>query len=157
MLLTHGTHYQITERWPVVIRVPLATGLPIASPPLDFLSGNQLLGTLDADRLTIMPGYACDGYSPVFRLCGRWVRLTPVPPAGLWPAVLHDFLRQFQAVPGCPWNRKNTDDWFYDALTAGGTWHRQAGLYHAAVAGPAGTAWIKLTRKTDLHLAIRPL
>lgn len=149
-----GEHYRIGRRWAVMMTADVSTPLPITAAPLDFLSGDQRLVTWDGERLHVLAGYACDGYSPVIRLCGRWIRITPIPPAGLWPAILHDALRQFVGVPGCPWNRRNSDDWFYDALITGGIWRHHAGLYHAAVAGPVGSAWLHLTLRPDPSLRI---
>ena len=59
-------------------------------------------------------------------------------------------------TPGCPWTRQDTDAWFYDAMIAGGLHPHHAGIYHGAVAGPVGTAWLKLTRQPDPKLTIRP-
>jgi hypothetical protein len=154
--LQPGTHYATTDRWPLVMTAAVGCQLPIQAEPLDFHSGDLHLARWDGRFFTVLPGYACDGYSPVIRLCGRWVRITPVPKAGLWPAVLHDALRQFQAVAGCPWTRRDTDAWFYDALLAGGLHPHHAGIYHGAVAGPLGTAWMSLTRRVDPRLSIVP-
>ena len=155
-LLQPGTHYQVTDRWPVVMAAAVGSPLPIQSPPLDFFAGPLQLARWDGRVFSILPGYACDGYSPVLRICGRWVRVTPIPRAGLWPAVLHDCLRQFLLAPGCPWTRQDTDAWFYSALTAGGLHRHHAGIYHGAVAGPLGTAWIAITRTPDPTLSITP-
>jgi hypothetical protein len=155
--LTEGIHYRVTDRWPLVMARRVSTPLPLVSEPLDFQAGRQVLARWDGRILTVMPSYACDGYSPVLRLFGRWIRLTPTPPtAGLWPAVLHDILRQFHRTPGCPWSRVETDAWFYDSLRAGGLSPHHAGIYHGAVAGPLGTAYIRLTRTPDPTLRITP-
>ena len=153
-LLKLGTHYATTDRWPVVMTAAVSSPLPIQSDPLDFLAGDLHLARWDGEFFHILPGYACDGYSPVLRILGRWVRITPAPACGLWPAVIHDALRQFLPVPGCPWTRRDTDNWFFDALTAGGVGQRIAGAYHQAVAGAFGTAWINLTRTPDPALRI---
>lgn len=155
MFLTQGTHYEVTDRWPVRMLAAVAAPLPLRAAPFELLTGDTQLARWDGKTLTILPGYACDGYSPVIRFCGRWLRLTPVPRAGLWPAVLHDALRQMLPLPGCPFTRKDSDDWFYNALTAGGLQRDYAGIYHGAVAGPVGTAWLRLTRRApnpDLSL-----
>lgn len=155
-ILILGTHYATTDRWPVVMLAAVAVELPIQSPPMDVHSGDLHLARWDGRFFSILPGYACDGYSPVIRICGRWLRLTPTPCAGLFPAVLHDALRQFLPVPGCPWGRADTDAWFYNALRAGGLPRHHAGIYHGAVAGPIGTAWLTLTRSPDPRLRITP-
>lgn len=153
-LLQPGTHFTITDRWPVVMTAAVGVPLPIQSEPLDFHSGDLHLARWDGEFFHVLPRYACDGYSPVIRVWGRWVRLTPVPGCGLWPAVLHDVLRQFNAVPGCPWSRVDTDNWFFDSLIAGGVRLPIAGAYHEAVAGPLGTAWIRMTRSPDPALRV---
>jgi hypothetical protein len=155
-ILSPGTHYRTSDRWPLVMTACVSTPLPLRAAPLDFHAGTLHLARWDGDFLTILPGYACDGYSPVIRICGRWVRITPTPACGLWPAVLHDLLRQFLPIPGCPWTRQDTDNWFYAALTAGNLHPHHAGLYHGAVAGPLGTAWIAITRTPDPTLSITP-
>jgi hypothetical protein len=155
-LLKPGEHYDIGTRWAVILRAMVSTPLPLRAEPHDFLSGQQVLARWDGREFHVMPGYACDGYSPVIRICGRWVRLTPTPPCGLWPAVLHDVLRQFLSVPGCPWSRAESDAWFYEALHSGGLHPHHAGIYHGAVAGPLGSAWLRLTRTRDLRLRITP-
>lgn len=156
-LLQPGIHYQSSERWPVILIAAVGTPLPIQSPPLDFYAGERHLARWDGRIFTVLQGYACDGYSPVVRMFGRWVRLTPTPRrAGLWPSVLHDCLRQFLLTPGCPWTRQDSDAWFYDALLAGGLDRHRAGIYHGAVAGPLGSAWIALTRTPDPSLRIAP-
>lgn len=158
MYLFPGTHYEVTARWPVRLLAAVPEKhLPIHAGPLEFRSGSQPLGRWDGRELTILPGYACDGYSPVIRVCGRWLRLTPTPRAGLWPAVLHDFLRQFLATPGCPWSREDSDEWFYNALTSGGLTNHLAGTYYGAVAGPFGSAFMRLTRRPDPALNIIPI
>jgi len=154
--LKPGTHYQVTDRWPLLMKAMVSTPLPLDAPPMDFLSGDLLLASWTGKDFQVHPGYACDGYTPVLRLCRRWVCITPTPAAGLWPAVLHDALRQFMNVTGCPWTRQQTDAWFYDALTAGGLPPHLAGIYHGAVAGPLGTAWIRLSRRRDPRLRIAP-
>lgn len=83
-----------------------------------------------------------------------WLRLTPTPKCGFGPAILHDIARQFSRVSGCPWDRQQTDDWFFNCLIAGGVPERRAGLYHHAVAGTLGDIYIALTRKTDPNLNI---
>jgi hypothetical protein len=155
-ILHPGTHYRTSDRWPVIMTAVVGSALPIQSPPLDFHAGPLHLARWDGRIFSVLPGYACDGYSPVLRVLGRWLRITPTPRAGLWPAVLHDCLRQFLLAPGCPWTRQDTDSWFYAALAAGGLHRHHAGIYHGAVAGPLGTAWIALTRTPDRSLRIVP-
>ena len=135
-IIRPGDH-DSSARWPVILKQTAGAELPISGPPVDFLAGTRRLASWDGTRFHIHQGYACDGYSPVLRLFGRWIPITPIPACGLWPAILHDALRQFLPVPGCPWTRQDTDEWFYNALIAGGLTPHHAGLYHGAVAGPA--------------------
>jgi len=118
----------------------------------EFYSGSKLLGIITGSKLEILRGYAGDGYSPVISLFDCWIRLTPTPKCGFAPAVIHDFTRQFLNTPGCPWDRKQTDDWFYNCLRRGG--EPRTGIFHRAVAGPLGTAYIWATRKVDPQLRI---
>jgi hypothetical protein len=155
--MIRGENYTVGDRWPVVVSEVISTPLPGSFPDLDFLSGGILLATLRASVFSIFPGYACDGFTPVIRLGrGRYMRITPTPRCGLFPAVLHDALRQFLETPGCPWKRHETDSWFYDSMIAGRVATHHAGIYHGAVAGPLGTAWITLTRTPDPMLCILP-
>lgn len=158
--LTAGLDFAPTDTHPVVILRPIEARLSYdLGAVYQFFSGEKLLARHDAGVLTIMPGYACDGYSPVLRkprwMPGkdRYIRLTPTPRCGIFPAVLHDFTRQFSPVDGCPWNRERTDDWLYLSLVAGGC-SEDAGIYHAAVAGYVGTTFIRLTTKPDPALVI---
>jgi len=152
-----GENYTVGDRWPVVVSAVISTPLPRDFPDLDFLSGGRVLATLRGAVFSILPGYACDGFSPVIRLGrGRFLRITPTPRCGLFPAVLHDALRQFIDTPGCPWTRYDTDVWFYRSMVVGGLTDHHAGIYHGAVAGPLGTAWLALTRTPDPRLCIRP-
>ena len=127
---------------------------------LAFYSGGKLIATYINGVLTVKAGYALDGYSPVIScpfFCDPedpWLRLTPTPKCGFAPAILHDITRQFLNVPGCPWDREQTDEWFYNCLIAGGTSKRRAGVYHHAVAGPVGDIYIKATRSVDPRLTI---
>jgi hypothetical protein len=157
--LVEGHHYQVTPDWPVVLSLPVVAETHDFGAVYEFYTGHRLLARHERGETTIMPGYACDGYSPVIKkprwMPGkdRFIRLTPTPSCGMFPAVLHDFTRQFMAVPNCPWNREKSDDWLFDSLEAGGC-SEKAGAYHAAVAGGIGTAFIYLTRQPAPQLVI---
>lgn len=144
-----------TPKWSVILADPVGTFLPIKGQHRIFRSGDVILGELFEDGwLEIRAGYACDGYSPTFRLFGKWIRLTPTPSrAGMFPAVLHDFTRQFCETPGSAWTRENSDIWFYDALIAGGESKKIAGTYYAAVSRAIGDFYYSL-RKHDPKLSI---
>lgn len=148
-------HTAETPRWACVLTDKAGTFLPITGQHRIFRSGDQILGELFEDGwLEIRAGYACDGYSPTFRLFGKWIRLTPTPSrAGMFPAVLHDFTRQFCETPGSAWTRENSDIWFYDALIAGGESKKIAGTYYAAVSRTIGDFYYSL-RKHDPKLSI---
>lgn len=146
-----------TDEWPVLFtrHAKFHVELYIAG-RFEFYSGEKLLATLENGELEIMTGYSCDGYSPVVWLpiVRKWLRLTPTPKCGFAPAALHDFTRQFFPVVGCPWTRIQTDNWFFNCLLAGKVHPALSGIYHQAVAGVVGTAYIRLTRKSDPKLRI---
>lgn len=157
--LTPGNCYQPAGYWPVVLQRQVAAVHHDLGASYEFYSGETLLARHEGGTTLLHAGYACDGYSPVIRLrwrggC-RFLRLTPTPRrAGMFPAIWHDFTRQFQDVEGCPWTREQTDHWFYDALLAGGENRHLAGTYYGAVAGLMGDAFIRLTRQPDPKLRI---
>lgn len=156
-LLKRGEDYAAKGRWPCVMLRPVSgmMGRDLGA-IYEFCSDDQLLARHDRGKLSILKGYASDGYSPVIRLpFGKFLRLTPTPKAGMWPALGHDLTRQFVDVEGCPWARLDTDTFFYNWLVVGGTSPDMAGTYYGAVAGPVGDAFIKLTRKPDPHLWIK--
>lgn len=125
-----------------------------------FFAGERLLASSYNSVIWLAEGYASDGYSPVV-YCpffthddDPWIRLTPIPECGYAPAVLHDFTRQFLTASGCPWDRRQTDNWFYDCLEVGGVSKGMRGIYHGAVSGRLGSLYIKATRKIDQSLRI---
>lgn len=155
-LLKRGVDFEAQGRWPCVMLHPVSgmMGHDLGA-IFEFYSGERLLARHDKGRLTLMKGYACDSFSPVIRLpFGKFWHLTPWPVSGPWPAFGHDLTRQFLIVDGCPYKREDTDNWFYNWLTAGGVSPRKAGGYYVAVAGPAGDAFIRMTRKPDPNLRI---
>lgn len=101
-------------------------------------------GRIDDDHLTMLAGYASDLCSPGFWLFGKW-RGTYSEGMEL-ESILHDFARQFMR-PGLacsPWDRKGTDDLFYNAGQMRGS--KLIPTYHAFVASPIGSAWMALNR-----------
>lgn len=147
--------HKADSKWAVVLTQDVSVSMPLYGVSQYFYCGEQLLGKLSAGGvLTICKGYACDGYSPTLRIMGRWVKFTPTPRAGLFPAVLHDFTRQFLPVSGCLWTIKDTDTWFYNALVEGGVSKHVAGCYYSAVSGAIGTIWARLTRGHDPSVQI---
>jgi TM2 domain-containing membrane protein YozV len=109
-----------------------------------FYHEQTLWGVLVDDHLHILAGYASDLCSPGFYLFGRWWG-TPSKGAEL-ASILHDFARQFMrpAVACSPWDRKGSDDLFYNALCLSN--HPLASTYHGAVAGRLGDLWLRLNR-----------
>jgi hypothetical protein len=154
--LTIGAGVHETSRYACVLTEDVGRYTSISGKSLRFYAGDQLIARLYPDGyLVMMAGYACDGYSPTVRWFGKWRRLTPVPKkAGYFPAIRHDLTRQFVPVQGCPWNRQDSDHWFYDDLVAGGESKSIAGAYYSAVSRTLGNAWSKLTYKPDLTLRI---
>lgn len=143
-----GSGIRQTDRYACVLIRAATTNIPITGREMLFYTGNQLLGRLSSDgRLEIAQKYACDGYSPTIRFFTKWLRITPTPKkAGFFPAILHDFTRQFCEVEGSPWGRKESDTWFYDVLINGGESKRLAGTYYGAVAKTIGDIWFKFRR-----------
>ncbi len=141
--------------WPVVLLHDVWDTIPIKGKEFVFLSRGREFGRLSSNgSFVIRKGYACDGFSPVLKVFGKFVRLTPTPKSGMWSSIRHDFFRQFADVPNCPWGRKDTDTWFYNDLVRGGMSSSMAGTYYGAVAGKAGDLFLALTRKSKDHLCV---
>lgn len=102
------------------------------------------LGSLNDDLLTINEGYTSDLASPAINVLGKWIG-TPTGRREGPGVIIHDFTRQTMRIPCSPWDRKITDDLFYDALVLCGS--RLAGVYHAAVSGFAGDLFLRFTQK----------
>lgn len=110
----------------------------------EFCHEDLLLGILRDDRLTILKGYASDLCSPGWYLLGEWYG---TPSKGKEDkSIVHDFTRQFMRphVACSPWDRKATDDIFYNGMRDSKTWGKS--LFHGAVAGPIGSAWMWLNK-----------
>ena len=159
-VLIEGRDWEPVGDWPLVTFRDLAAVLPYdLGRVYEFRAGTKLIARHEHGTIILFRGYACDGFSPVIRrpcwMPGRskWIRLTPTPKCGMFPAIWHDFFRQFSGVHNCPWDRAKADDWFFDSLTAGRCTNA-AGLYHSVVAGTLGDAFIALTRKVDPSLSI---
>jgi hypothetical protein len=120
----------------------------------DFWDGDDLEGILHDDLLTIYSGFPSDGCSPAFRIpfTQRWIG-TFTPYAALPACYAHDFLRKYLAPPCTGLTRKMTDNVFFNLLNAEGFGLRD--IYHGAVAGPAGSIYIYLTRKRTSNAGCR--
>jgi hypothetical protein len=104
---------------------------------------------LEDDRLTMMRGLTSDLCSPATYAFGFWIG-TPSGNKEALAAYVHDTTRQILAA-GCVngLTRKMTDDLFYDFLTeARSKWNR---LFHHAVAGPVGTAYMMIKPKPIVY------
>ena len=159
--VTLGNGARANGSWPLLTTRDVAFTLDrYYGDPFMLLTGDKILASYFSGRLVVHAGYASDGYSPVISYPfsrdpqDPWLRLTPTPQCGFAPAILHDITRQFLNVPGCPWDREQTDTWFFNCLVAGGMSRRRAGIYHHAVAGPIGDVYIKATRSVDPNLHI---
>ncbi len=152
----HGSYE--SRDWSVVLDRNAETRLPkIRGKSLAFISGGMILATLKLNGdFTIKMGYACDGYSPTVKMFGKWRRITPTPKrAGLFPAILHDILRQFCEVEGCPWDREYTDVAFYDCLRAGGENSTISGIYYGAVSRTVGDIYHHFSKHDPkLHIEV---
>jgi hypothetical protein len=145
MKILSNFHWQSSQKYRARLCCDLELDLGMGYPGIhEFCHDSNLWGILRDDRLTIMAGYASDLCSPGFYLFGKWYG-TPSKGAEL-PAFLHDFARQFMRpnVACSPWDRKGSDDLFYNALRM--MRHPLAGTYHGAVAGPIGDLWMRLNR-----------
>lgn len=157
-IITIGDGAHETPKWSAVLDVDFSRPTPYKGIHLGFFKGNQMLGELKPNgELVTKARYACDGYTPCFRLFGKWIRITPTPKAGFVPAFRHDLTRQFLDVEGCPWTRKDSDDWFHQDLIEGGEPKWKTNIYHRAVSGIAGNVWIAISRKIDPELKIKLL
>lgn len=153
--LIEDEHFFSTRDWAMVMATPVIFEIEDLGAVFEFWAGARLLAYHEHGKLVVSEAYALDGYSPVIRVFGKWVKLTPVPKkAGHGPDLLHDLTRQFLHVPFCPWTRKQTDDWFFDELIAGGESAKIAGAYHQVVAGSIGSLWMALKREPDPSLKI---
>ena len=160
-LVTIGHGARADGPWPLLTTGDVGYNLDrYYGDPFSLRTGTKVLASYFSGRLIVHKGYASDGYSPVIAcpvFCNDsdpWIRLTPTPKCGFAPPILHDITRQFLGVPGCPWNREQTDEWFFNCLLAGGISRRRAGLYHRAVSGVLGDIYITATRKVDPNLNI---
>jgi hypothetical protein len=107
-LLVLGRDFVPQGKWPVVM-TKLAKGNlgRDYGATFHFYSSHRLLARLQHAELTLLKCYASDGYSPVIRLpFGKFLRLTPTPKCGMWPALGHDLTRQFLDVVWQVWRQQ---------------------------------------------------
>lgn len=151
-----GIRARQNKKYACILTCAVSTYIPLKGYSVVFRSEDKVLGRLSSEgKLEIMAEYACDGYSPTWRVFGKWVG-TPAPrKAGLFPAIFHDFTRQFCEVGGCPWSRAESDTWFYDLMIDAGVNKHIAGVYYGAVSRTLGDIWHKF-RKYDPTLTAQP-
>ena len=100
--------------------------------------------TLDDDFLTIKNGYKSDLCSPSKRVGKKW-HGTPTSEREAPGAFIHDATRRVCQLQCVPFDRKDTDDFFWDALRLKNS--RLKRTYHFFVSSFFGTVFIWLTLK----------
>jgi len=144
MLLLHAPTYKQTDTSRAVsmsaLWVDLQKGFKGTHKFYD--KAGRHVALLVDDELTIFEGFRWDLASPSFRVGRKWLG-TPTSEHEVAATLLHDFSRGSLGCPCCPWNRKDTDDFFYDLMELQHS--RLTKLYHWFVSNPIGTLYIKLT------------
>jgi hypothetical protein len=103
-----------------------------------------VFATLDDDILTLKKGVKSDLCSPAFRIRGKWVGThTGEKEAG--GAFIHDVTRRVYQLHCVPFSRKDTDDFFWDALRLKKS--RVSRTYHFFVSSFFGTIFLWVTLK----------
>lgn len=97
---------------------------------------------LQDDILTILEGLSWDECSPSFYFRGKRIG-TPCSEAESFASLIHDVTRRIYRLVCIPFGRKDTDDFFYDALTLKGS--KVKHTYHFAVSSFFGTVFIWIT------------
>lgn len=103
-----------------------------------------IFGTLDDDFLTIKNGYKSDLCSPAKHIGKKW-HGTPTSEREAPGAFIHDMARRVCRLQCVPFDRKDTDDFFWDALHL--TNSRLKRTYHFFVSSFVGTVFIWFTLK----------
>jgi len=103
-----------------------------------------VFATLEDDILTLKKGYRSDLCSPAFRFRGKWYG-THTGPREAPGAFIHDGTRRIHQLQCVPFGRKDTDDFFWDALRLKKS--RMARPYFAAVSSVIGTFFLWITLK----------
>lgn len=102
-----------------------------------------VFATLCDDILTLKRGALSDLCSPSFVVKGKRVG-TPTGYAEAFGAFVHDLTRRVMRLPCSPFKRKDTDDFFWDALGIMNS--RVQKPYHWAVSSIFGTFFIWITK-----------
>ena len=111
----------------------------------EFSSLEQgVFATLDDDIFTVKNGYPSDLCSPAVRIWGKWYG-THTGEREAPGAFVHDAARRIYQLQCVPFDRKDTDDFFWDALRLKGS--RLKRTYHFAVSSFIGTVFLWTTLK----------
>lgn len=103
-----------------------------------------VIGTLEDDILTIHTVFLSDLCSPSTTIGKRRIGIYSGR-AEAFGGFVHDFTRKVRRVKCSPFNRKDTDDFFWDALRLMKS--KVAHTYHFAVSSVLGTLFILMTEK----------
>lgn len=98
--------------------------------------------TLVDDELTVSESFQWDECSPSFYFRGKRIG-TPCSDAESFASLIHDVTRRVYRLVCVPFSRKDTDDFFYDALKLKGS--KVKHTYHFAVSSFFGTMFIWFT------------
>lgn len=126
--------YRIRETWANILLSALAPAMRRRGREYHLLSQDgQPLLSATVHSLVMHKGYAFDG-------CSCWPDGKRLP-----GCAIHDALRQAVLEdPCCPWNRREADRAFYEALLKCGVSKVEAFIMYRAVAGPIGWAYSSL-------------
>lgn len=138
--------YTSTEKYRGVLTADFVVDLQKGYRGFHVLSSLQdgVFATLDDDILTMKAGYPSDLCSPAFRFRGKWYG-THSGPKEAPGAFIHDATRRIYQLQCIPFDRKQTDDFFWDALRLTGS--RLVRTYHFAVSSFIGTLFLWTTLK----------
>lgn len=98
--------------------------------------------TMEDDTLTLYVDFCWDGCSPAWYFKGRKIG-TPEGEAEIFASGIHDFARRVYLLACVPFDRKGTDDFFFDALALKKSKVKR--LFHFAVSSFVGTFFIWIT------------
>lgn len=101
-----------------------------------------LFATLHDDILTLYADFCWDGCSPAWYFKGKRIG-TPNGEAEKFASCIHDFARRVYLLACVPFERKDTDDFFFDALALKNSKVKR--LFHFAVSSFIGTFFIWIT------------
>lgn len=103
-----------------------------------------VFATLDDDILTLHAGMESDLCSPAFKVRGRWIG-THTGPREAPGAFIHDATRRIYRLYCVPFNWRDTNDFFWDALKLAGSPLKRT--YHLFVSTFTGVMFSWFTEK----------